>query len=273
MVGGTQPGILSVPARRPAALPTEGLMSLNILIVDDDALARRRMRALLARCSASLCGTVEEAADAERAAGLMRHRRFDLLLLDVQMPGENGLALATSLRWLPRPPAVVFVTGHSKHALAAFEADAVDYLTKPVRPERLERALAKAATLQASADDTADENNSLCIVHRGQVQRLRLSEVLYLRAEQKRVTAVTPRGSFTLDGALVDLEIRYASHLMRVHRHTLVAHHAVTGIRRLDDTALDMTTWEVSLRGTTETLPVARRLVAALREKLMFRSP
>ena len=247
-------------------------MPLNILIVDDDSLARQRMRDLLARCSAGLCGAVEEAADAARAAGLMRHRRFDLLLLDVQMPGESGLALASSLRWLPQPPAIVFVTGHAEHALDAFEADAIDYLTKPVRPERLERALTKAIAKQPTVSEPQEEDdNGLFIVHRGHARVLRMADILYLRAEHKRITAVTPRGNFTLDGSLVDLETRHAAHLVRVHRHTLVAAHAISAIRRIDDSDLDTPAWVLDLRGSDETIAVARRMVADVRARLQSR--
>jgi two-component system response regulator AlgR len=246
-------------------------MSLNILIVDDDRQARQRMRQLLSRCPTGLCGVVEEAADAGRAAGLMRHRSFDLLLLDVQMPDESGLTLASSLRYWPQRPAVVFVTGHAEHALEAFELDAVDYLTKPVRPERLERALRKALGLQASPLEAQnDEVGVLRIVQRGQTQRLLLSEVLYLRAEGKRLTAVTPHGRFLLDGALVDLEQRYASELVRVHRHTLAVHAAITMLRRIGESRPDHSGWELSLRGTDERLPVARRLVSQLRSRLLL---
>lgn len=247
-------------------------MSLNILIVDDDTLARQRMRQLLSRCSADLCGTVEEAADAARAAGLIRHRRFDLVLLDVRMPGgDNGLTLATSLRHMPKKPAVVFVTGHAEHALAAFEADAIDYLTKPVRPERLERALAKAADLKGASFAAGFDANSLNILQRGQATRLPLADVLYLRAEAKRITVITAHGSFTLDGALVDLETRHADKLVRVHRHTLAALAAITSIRRVDDDQGNAS-WHITLRDTTECLPVARRLVANVRAQLLERS-
>lgn len=247
-------------------------MSLNILIVDDDALARQRMRQLLARCSGGLCGAVEEAADAARAAGLMRHRRFDLLLLDIQMPGQTGLQLAADLRGLPRQPSVVFVTGHAQHALQAFDADAVDYLTKPVHPERLARALAKAALRRGGAnEEKSDEDNSLRIAQRGQARRVRLAEVLYVRAEHKRLTVVTGHGVFELDGTLAELEERFETQLLRVHRHTLAMVHAVTQLRRVDNDLSGNARWMLGLLGTREQLPVARRMVAAVRERLLFR--
>lgn len=245
-------------------------MALNILIVDDDSLARQHMRELLGRCGASLCGVVEEAADATRAAGLMRHRRFDLLLLDVRMPGDSGLQLATSLRWWPEKPAVVFVTGYAEHALEAFEADAIDYLTKPVRPERLQRALAKAAVGRpAGADALAEERDSLCVIMRGQARRMPLSQVLYLRSEHKRISVVTADGRFAMDGTLAELAARFPNELIRLHRHTLALRHAITALRRVDSPLSDFPCWQARLRGTSEVLPVSRRLVAAVRASLL----
>ena len=123
---------------------------MNILIVDDEALARSRLRTLLSDCAQADPGqriTVAEAANASEtmaALGPTGGRAFDLVLLDIHMPGQDGLALAHQLRALAFAPAIVFVTAHTDHALSAFELDAVDYLTKPVRRERLQQALAKA---------------------------------------------------------------------------------------------------------------------------------
>ncbi len=122
---------------------------MHILIVDDEALARARLRTLLADCQAQQPQpryTVAEAAHAAEALALLQSpsgRAVDAVLLDIHMPGQDGLALAHALRALPRPPAIVFVTAHADHAVSAFELDAVDYLTKPVRLQRLQQALAK----------------------------------------------------------------------------------------------------------------------------------
>src|SRR5262249_1687948 len=108
-------------------------MSLRALIVDDEALARSRLRTLLGDCRAPAASIVGEAANATQAVELLRRQPCDLALLDIHMPGADGLALAQALQQLPRPPAVVFVTAHAEHAVQAFELEAVDYLTKPVR--------------------------------------------------------------------------------------------------------------------------------------------
>jgi two-component system response regulator AlgR len=248
-------------------------MSLNILIVDDDQLERRRMRQMLARCPGDLCGRVEEASDAALAAGMIRHRRFDLLLLDIRMPGrQDGLQFASALRDLPQKPAVVFVTGHSEHALKAFDADAIDYITKPVRVERLERALVKADGIRRQEMQHADNHqDSLQIMIRGAAQKLEISEVLYIRAEKKRLSVITPSGIFSLDGTLDDLQSRFALKLIRIHRHTLVVILAVTDLKRIADDNHHNASWTLGLRNSRERLPVARRMVSEVRERMLFR--
>ena len=119
------------------------MRALKILLVDDEALARSRLRALLGDCTAPASVVAAEASDAVQAMSALQHQSFDAVLLDVHMPGADGLALAGLIARLPRPPAVVFVTAHAGHAVQAFELDAVDYLTKPVRLERLRQALQK----------------------------------------------------------------------------------------------------------------------------------
>ncbi|MDP3135704.1 MAG: response regulator, partial [Burkholderiaceae bacterium] len=124
-------------------------MSLRILIADDESLARSRLRRLLADCREPGVAAVAQACDAAQAMACLQHEPFDAVLLDIRMPGADGLALARALRDLPRPPAVVFVTAHAEHAVEAFELEAVDYLTKPVRLERLQAALQKVLRARA----------------------------------------------------------------------------------------------------------------------------
>ena len=113
---------------------------INVLLVDDEALARSRLRTLLGDCAAPSASVGAEAADAVQAMSAMRRQAFDVVLLDIHMPGTDGMALASSIAALPSPPAVVFVTAHAGHAVQAFELEAADYLTKPVRLERLQQA-------------------------------------------------------------------------------------------------------------------------------------
>ena len=112
---------------------------LRVLVVDDEELARMRLKSLVAECGEPSAVVVGEAANAAQALVWLATRNCDLLLLDVQMPGRDGTQLAAELRTRSPAPAIVFVTAHPEHALQAFDLEAVDYLTKPVKRERLRR--------------------------------------------------------------------------------------------------------------------------------------
>ncbi len=250
---------------------------MNILIVDDEALARRRLTTLLADCPAAPAHRVSEAASSAEALALLAPgdgRGFDLVLLDIHMPGLDGLALAHRLRALAFPPAIVFVTAHAEHAVSAFELEAVDYLTKPVRLERLQQALAKAlrqsdrtSRLSVAAAAPAAPGESLLIQDRGRTERVPLTEVLLCKAELKYVTLRTAARSYVLDSTLAELETRHADHFMRVHRNALVARSAVRALERSFD-AVEGEGWAVRLAGLTDTVPVSRRQVGAVRDTI-----
>lgn len=245
---------------------------MNILIVDDEALARSRLRTLLSDCPEAQPAALTEAANAAETLALLSPsggQAFDLVLLDIHMPGQDGLVLAHTLQALPQPPALVFVTAHARHAVSAFEIDAVDYLTKPVRRERLQQALSKvqrSARAPAAAPELP-EGETLLIQDLGRTERLPLAEVLYFRAEQKYVTVRTTTRSLILDKSLSDLEARYAQRFLRIHRNTLVARRAVRALERHYD-AEEGQGWAVRLQGTTELLAVSRRQVTAVRREL-----
>jgi len=249
---------------------------MNILIVDDETLARSRLRTLLADCADTVRCTVSEAANAAETLALLNPtggRAFDLVLLDIHMPGQDGLALAHTLQTLPQPPAVVFVTAHADHAVSAFELDAVDYLTKPVRRERLQQALAKVQRGSGSRSPLPaiapgmPEGETLLIQDRGRTERLPLAEVLYFKAEQKYVTVRTTTRSYIMDGSLSDIETKFAPRFMRIHRNALVARRAMRALEKHYDPE-EGEGWAVRLQGSTELLAVSRRQVAAVREEL-----
>ncbi|BEU97711.1 LytTR family DNA-binding domain-containing protein [Acidovorax sp. DW039] len=247
---------------------------MNILIVDDEPLARSRLRTLLADCADTLRTTVAEASntgEAMQLLGATGGRGFDVALVDIHMPGQDGLCLAHAIQQLPQPPAVVFVTAHADHAVSAFELDAVDYLTKPVRRERLQQALAKVQRLQRPAVPptipSLPEGETLLIQDRGRTERVALAEVLYFKAEQKYVTVRTATRSFIMDGSLSDLESRYGERFLRIHRNALVARRALRALEKHYDPE-EGEGWAVRLQGSTEVLSVSRRQVAAVREEL-----
>ncbi len=253
-------------------------MTLRVLIVDDEELARLRLRGLLGECTDPPTRVVGEAANAAQAQVVLATQPCDLVLLDIRMPGRDGLLLADELRRMASPPVVVFVTAHAEHALRAFDLDAADYLTKPVRRERLEAALRRAlqrrnAGAGAGTSAPARDAPTLLVSDRGRLLRVPASEVLYLKAELKYVTLRTPEHSYVLDDSLADLEERLGDRFLRVHRNALVARHAVRALERRvlageGDDEGGGETWAVRMAPLDEWLAVSRRQVAAVRHAL-----
>ena len=244
-------------------------MNLKVLLVDDEVLARSRLRTLLAECTAPGAEVLAEAANGPQAITALGQAAFDLVLLDVRMPGMDGVQLAQTIAGMPQPPAVVFVTAHAEHAVQAFDVAAVDYLTKPVRLERLQQALQKVERLvQSKHPQSADFlGDTLIIQDRGRTERVPLAEVLYLKAELKYVTVRTATRSYILDGALNELEEKYAAHFMRIHRNALIARRAVRALEKHYD-AEEGEGWAVRINGIPELLAVSRRQLSAVREAI-----
>jgi len=251
---------------------------LRVLIVDDEDLARLRMRSLLADCAAPAAEVAGEAGSAAEALHWLASNSADLVLLDINMPGLDGLQLSERLRALPDAPRVVFVTAHASHALKAFELDAVDYLTKPVRRARLQEALVRAAqrldrpvALPPAAPVAAPAEQPVLVVSdRGRVQRVPVADILYLKAELKYVTLRTPAHAYVLDDSLSDLEQRLGDVMLRIHRNALVARTAVTRLERRAPTEGDGDAegWAVLVGATQEWLAVSRRQLTQVRELL-----
>jgi two-component system response regulator AlgR len=250
-------------------------MALKVLIVDDEGLARLRLRGLVEAIGDPRAEVVGEAGDARTAIALLETTAVDVLLLDIRMPGRSGLQLADALRRRDHPPAVVFVTAHAGHALDAFELEATDYLTKPVRRERLQAALQRVAQRRATTLPAASAPAApvLVVSDRGRVLRVPLAELLYLKAELKYVTLRTATASHLLDDALADLEQRLGDAVVRIHRNALVARHAVRALEKRAPTAADDSAaadgWAVRIAATDEWLAVSRRQLAAVREALL----
>ena len=251
--------------------------TLNVMVVDDEHLARSRMKTLLADCPEPACILEAEAQDAMEAMAKLRGAAVDVVLLDIRMPGADGLQLARELRKIRPELAIVFVTAHAEHAVDAFDLDVTDYLTKPVRAERLQAALKKALLkreqfTQVAKGPTADSVQKFIIIaDRGRTERVPLTDVLYFKAELKYVTVRTAQRSYILDGALTELEAQYTLDYLRIHRNTLVARREMRALERyhgVDEEEADggvVEGWAVRLRSCEEPLLVSRRQLASVR--------
>ena len=253
-------------------------MSLRILLVDDEAPARARLRDVLGdiapECAHEIVG---EASHAQEALDQMALCQPDLLLLDVQMPGMNGIELAGHLaQQLPHPPAFIFITAYDEFALKAFEVRALDYLLKPVRAERLRDAINRVAALRqgdsqrsalvAAARAVQAVRAHFAVPERGRLRLVPVADVLFLKAEAKYVTVRTATAEYLIEESLLSLEQELARDFVRVHRNALVARHAIAGVERArvcstsdPDAERGLDTWQVILRGVEQRLPISRR--------------
>ena len=254
--------------------------ALRVLVVDDEELARLRLRTLVGECGEPHCQVAGEAANASQALVWLMTHECDLVLLDVQMPGRDGTQLAAELRLKTPAPAIVFVTAHAQHALKAFDLEAIDYLTKPVKRERLQMALRRVAERLGASQPVLpqpqvvqDEGPVIVVTDRGRIIRVPVADVLYLKAELKYVTLRTAEHTHVLDDSLADLEERLGDHFLRVHRNALVARRAVRALERRtlagEQEEEGAEGWAVCMAPVGEWLAVSRRQVAAVREALV----
>lgn len=213
-----------------------GREPLKILIADDESLAREKLKRLLAKEEG--CAIIAEASHGEQVLSLVQQNPVDLVLLDISMPGMDGLACAEALAQLEKAPVVIFTTAYDQHALAAFQADALDYVLKPVTYKRLQQALNKVRPLiraKTESDSGFMPESYLCIHRRQELLRLPLADVLAVQAEQKYITVYHAGGEDLLDGSLKQLEQEYPDNLLRVHRNCLVAYAAIQGLQHTDE--------------------------------------
>ena len=241
---------------------------MKILIVDDESLARTRLRELL-RDSGAAHATLE-AENGLVALELVQRENPDVVLLDIRMPGMDGLETDMNLARLARPPAIIFTTAYDEHALQAFEASAIDYLLKPVRTARLSLALERARMLQNAQlselrrrQPNARQRTHFSIRSRDDLLLVPVKEVAYLRADQKYVAAAWRDREVLVDEPLKGLEEEFADLFLRIHRNALVARDHILGLERQRDG-----TMAVRLRDVPGSVPVSRRHLAEVRAAL-----
>jgi two-component system, LytTR family, response regulator AlgR len=242
--------------------------ALNVLIVDDELPARERLQRLVAEVPGCIVAGV--CASGPDALTLVSKLDPAIVLLDIRMPGMTGIEVARHLGALEKPPAVVFTTAYDEYALEAFEAQAVGYLLKPVRRERLEEALKHASRLSASQlhrlstpEQPLAARQHVAVRVRDELKLIPVKSIRYFEADQKYVTVRHTGGEDLLDEPLKQLEEEFASDFVRAHRSLLVA---IAHVEALERTGED--NYTLRLRGEPEPLAVSRRQVAELRRRL-----
>ncbi len=242
----------------------------RILIADDEAPARARLRDLLDECRDRYpLVIVDEARTGREVLDILNREKVDVVLLDIRMPEMDGMEAARHIAGMEKPPAIIFTTAFDSYALKAFEVNAIDYLLKPIRVERLLTALGKtraAPPISREALDAAanQPRRHLSIHERGKIHLVALPEVLYLRAELKYVTVRTAEREYLVEESLTSLEEEFKESFVRVHRNCLVAREAIAGFERNSEDS--ESGWSVVIKATGEKLPVSRRQQHVVRQ-------
>ncbi len=243
-------------------------MKLRVLIVDDEPPARELLRSLLAEIAdAEVAG---EAATGEEALRLAVDVSPDVVLLDVRMPGIGGIETARQLNSLVEPPAVIFTTAYDEYAVNAFEAQAMGYLLKPIRKDKLAGALARAGrltrpqlqTLAAESGRLEERRTHIAARHRDGLRLIALEEIVFFFAEQKYTTVRHARGEDLIEDSLRSLEEELGSAFVRIHRNALVSVRYLESIERNPDGQ-----YFVRLRGCEAPLQVSRRMAGELKDR------
>lgn len=239
---------------------------MKILLVDDEPLARDRLRALLADLGGH--EVLGEAGNGKDALALCQTHSPDVLLLDIRMPGMDGIETANHLLRTESPPAVIFTTAYDEHALAAFDANAVDYLLKPIREERLAAALKKAEALtggqqeQVAALQTGQRQH-VSGMSKGNLVLVAVNEVYFFQSDQGYTRVVWQDGELLIEDSLKTLEEEFVDDFVRIHRNSLVR------VDKVAEIAKEQSGNQcVRLRDIDETLTVSRRMVGGLRKRI-----
>ncbi|MEO8224819.1 MAG: LytTR family DNA-binding domain-containing protein [Gammaproteobacteria bacterium] len=236
----------------------------SVLIVDDEPPARSRLRQLVTDLEGF--HVIGEAGHGEEALSLCQSLRPDVVLLDIRMPGVDGLQVASQLAGWEQRPAVIFTTAYDEYAIQAFEAQAVGYLLKPVRRERLQQTLEHASRVgraQLLRLPGSAPRTHICVQRPRGLQMLPVEDILCFQADQKYVTAHYPGGEALLDEPLKDLEDEFGDRFLRIHRNALIA---VAWLDSLDQD--EAGAWQVRLKADFRPLAVSRRHVGDVKRRL-----
>ncbi|MGZ8257671.1 MAG: LytR/AlgR family response regulator transcription factor [Methylotenera sp.] len=236
---------------------------LKLLIADDEAPARSRLRELLA--DISYVNIVADAKNGNDVLNLANDHQPDMVLLDIRMPSMDGIEAAHHLQKMAKPPAIIFTTAFDSYAMQAFDINAVDYLLKPIRFERLQTAINKARALLPSQLEALaplnPQRTHVSISERGRILLVPIAEVIYLRAELKYVTVRTAEREYLIEESLTRLEQEFGNIFIRLHRNCLVAQAYILGYEKriVENGENGEKQWVALLKSTHETIGVSRR--------------
>ena len=245
---------------------------MRILIVDDEQPARDRLSQLIR--DSGQHEIVAEAGNGQQAIQLAEELQPDVVLLDIRMPGVDGIETAHHLNTMESPPAVVFATAYDEYAIDAFDARAIGYVMKPVRRERLERALEQAARIsgnalqQLSADQKMQsQRQHVCTREHGQLRLIPITDIRYFNADQKYVTVHHSGGQSLIDDSLKQLEEEFAGRFVRIHRNSLVAVKYIDRLEKTED-GKSIVVLRNSSPDEGDMLTISRRHLADVRRQL-----
>jgi len=239
---------------------------MKILIIDDEPLARQRLHSVIDELGTGV--VVAEASNGKQAVSLCQQHQPDVVLLDIRMPGMDGIEAAHHINKLDSPPAVIFTTAYDDYAIPAFETHAVDYLLKPIRRDRLAKALTAAkrltrAQLQQLEHFTGDDEQRRHISARlgGELRLIPIEDIRYLQAEHKYVTVRYGQGTVLIEESLKSLEEEFPAVFLRIHRNALVALRFIASLEKERGGG-----HHLKLRDVQETLEVSRRHLPNVRK-------
>ncbi len=237
---------------------------MRIMIVDDEQLARDRLSRMIENFEHH--EVVGEAANGIEAVKVAASMQPEVVLMDIRMPGMDGLEAARHIVEAEEPPAIIFCTAYEEHAVEAFDLQAVGYLLKPVRKDNLEASLGKAqrvnkAQLAALAEDQPPRRTHISARTRKGIELIPVDDVRYFQADQKYVTVRHGEGEIIVDETLKELEEEFGERFVRVHRNALVAARFIVGLNRQADGH-----YQIQLRDVEEAVDISRRHVAAVRK-------
>lgn len=243
---------------------------MKVLIVDDEALACTRLQKLLSEIDG--IEVVGEAGNGTEAIKQVHALQPEVVLLDIRMPGMDGLEAGRHLSTLENPPAIIFTTAYGEFALDAFKSHAVDYLLKPISREKLAAGLVAAckptrAQLQQLEANVGSAREHICALDRGEIQLIDIHDIYYFHADFKYLEVRHPAGKALIEESLTSLEEEFGQRFFRVHRNALVDPARLAGLSNNEDGQ-----WLVSFQGIDDQVVVSRRQLANVRALLKSRT-